>query len=142
MALPIIYHYRCEARGGLADTSRKLLILLMAVMMLAAPFSAHAAQLPNATLHVDGADLEVSFEAGHLSTSRAATLDWISESACAVTEYYGHFPVPQLRVIVVPLDHGKGVVFGRTFVPGPVPVIRVMIGRGASVADLHEDWIM
>ena len=111
-------------------------------MILAAPFNARAAQLPGATLHVGGAKIEVSFEEGDLSLPRASILDWISKSACAVTEYYGHFPVRHLRVVVVPLDHGKGVVFGRTFIPGPVPVIRVMIGRVASESDLHEDWVM
>lgn len=114
-----------------------LFILMMLAVSLQAP-----AQMPGGILHVGGAEIDVSFEEGRLSLSRGVTLDWISESACAVTEYYGHFPVQHLRVIVVPLDHGKGVVFGRTFVPGPVPVIRVMIGRVASVADLHEDWIM
>jgi hypothetical protein len=119
-----------------------MLIVLILLFMLASPFDARAAEIEGATLHVDSAGLEVSFEAGDLSLPRAATLNWISESACAVTEYYGHFPVKHLRVIVVPLDHGKGVVFGRTFIVGSVPVIRVMIGQVASVTDLREDWIM
>jgi hypothetical protein len=117
-------------------------MLLIAIAMLAVPFTASAAQFPAATLQVGGANIAVSFEAGDLSVPRASILDWISESACAVTEYYGHFPVRQLRVVVVPLDRGRGVVFGRTFVPGPVPVIRVMIGSVASRSDLHEDWVM
>jgi len=119
-----------------------MLMVLLAFLILAAPVKARAAQLQGATLHVGGANIEVSFEEGDLSVARAAILDWISESACAVTEYYGHFPVRHLRVVVVPLDHGKGVVFGRTFVPDKVPVIRVMIGRVASIADLHQDWVM
>jgi len=119
-----------------------MLIALIALLMLAAPFNAHAAQLPGATLHVRGADLEVSFEEGEMSLARASMLDWISESACAVREYYGHFPVKHLRIVVVPLDRGKGVVFGRTFIPGPVPVIRVMIAHDASQSDLHQDWVM
>jgi hypothetical protein len=114
---------------------------ILALMVLAAPRQA-LAQMQGGILHVGGAEIDVSFEDGDLSLSRGVTLDWISESACAVSEYYGHFPVQHLRVIVVPLDHGKGVVFGRTFVPGPLPVIRVMIGRIASVADLRADWIM
>lgn len=120
---------------------RTILTALLALTMLAASQAAWA-QIQSGILHVGGAQIDVSFEAGNLSLSRGVTLDWISESACAVSEYYGHFPVQHLRVIVVPLDHGKGVVFGRTFVPGPVPVIRAMIGSVATVADLHEDWIM
>jgi hypothetical protein len=119
-----------------------MLIALIFAMMLATPVSARATQLPGATLRMGGAAIDVSFEDGDLTISRAATLDWISKSACAVTEYYGHFPVSHLHVIVVPLDRGKGVVFGRTFIPGPVPVIRVMIGHVTSEADLHGDWVM
>jgi hypothetical protein len=120
-----------------------MLTVLFALMLtLVLPLTARATQLPGASLHVGGANLEVSFEAGDLGVSRAATLAWISESACAVTEYYGHFPVRHLRIVVVPVDRGKGVVFGRTFVPGPVPIIRVMIGHTASIADLRADWIM
>ncbi len=142
LALQIIYRFRREACYTLAGANRKMLIVLATLIMLAAPFSARAAQLPKATLHVGGAEIEVGFEEGALSLFRASMLDWISKSACAVTEYYGHFPVRHIRVVVVPLDHGKGVVFGRTFIPGPVPVIRVMIGRVASESDLHEDWVM
>jgi hypothetical protein len=118
------------------------ILLVLLGILLAAPLMAQAAQLPAAALHVGGADLEVNFEAGDFSLPRAAMLDWISESACAVSEYYGHFPVRHLQVVMVPLDRGRGVVFGRTFVPGPVPVIRAMIGRVATPSDLHEDWIM
>ncbi len=119
-----------------------MLIVLIALLMLAAPVRTHAAPLEGSTLHQGGAGIEVSFAEGEYSLSRASMLDWISESARAVTEYYGRFPVRQLRVVVVPLDRGKGVVFGRTFVPGPVPVIRVMLGRVASEADLRADWVM
>ena len=120
---------------------RTILTAVLMLMMLTA-YSPARAQLLSGILHVGGAEIDVTFEEGNLSLTRGVTLDWISESACAVTEYYGRFPVRHLRVIVVPLDHGKGVVFGRTFVPDGGPVIRVMIGRIATVADLHEDWIM
>ena len=142
LALHIIYRFGCDACYTLTDAKRKMLIAVIVILILATPFRAPAAQVPGATLHVGGAEMAVSFEEGDLSLPRALMLDWISESACAVTEYYGHFPVRHLRVVIVPLDRGKGVVFGRTFVPGPVPVIRVMIGRVTSEPDLHADWVM
>ena len=120
----------------------KMLMVSIALVVLTAPVDAGAAPMPGATVFAKGERIEVSFEEGKLSLPRAAMLDWIAESACAVTEYYGHFPVAHLRVVIVPLDHGNGVVFGRTFIPGPVPVIRVMIGSVASQADLRADWIM
>ena len=119
-----------------------MLLLLIVVMMLAAPLRASAAKLPDETLHVGGADIEVTFAEANFPLTSTAMLDWIGESANAVTEYYGRFPVQHLRVNVVPIDRGKGVVFGRTFVPGPVPVIRVLIGAVASLDDLHQDWVM
>ena len=119
-----------------------MLIVLIAILMLAIPFDARAAQMQGATLHVGGAELEVSFEQGNFIVPRASMLTWISESGCAVTEYYGHFPVRHLRISIVQLDTGKGVLFGRTYVPGPVPVIRAMIGHVASEADLRDDWVM
>jgi hypothetical protein len=122
--------------------NRKTLIRLLALLMLAAPFSARAGHPEGGTLQMGGAVIEVSFEEGALDLKRGPLLAWISESACAVTEYYGHFPVAHLQVVVVPVDRGKGVVFGRTFVPGPVPVIRVMLAHAASNSDLREDWVM
>src|ERR1700733_9842868 len=119
-----------------------MLLALIAMMILAAPVRAGAAKLPAQTLHVGGADIEVSFAEATFPVTSIGMLDWITKSANAVTEYYGHFPVQHLRVNVVPIDRGKGVVFGRTFVPGPVPVIRVFIGAVASMDDLREDWVM
>ena len=119
-----------------------MLLLLIDVMILAAPLRASAAHLPDQSLHVGGADIEVSFAEANFPLTSTAMLDWIAESASAVSEYYGRFPVPHLRVNVVLIDIGKGVVFGRTFVPGLVPVIRVLIGPVASEDDLHQDWVM
>ena len=99
-------------------------------------------ELLDETLHVGGADIQVTFAGNHFPLIKPALLDWITESATAVTEYYGHFPVAHLHVILVPLDRGKGVVFGRAFVPGPTPVIRVLIGAVAAEDDLHQDWVM
>src|SRR5579872_491548 len=119
-----------------------MLLLLIDVMILAAPLRASAAHLPDQSLHVGGADIEVSFAEANFPLTSTAMLDWIAESASAVSEYYGRFPVQHLRVNVVPIDRSKGVVFGRTFVPGPVPVVRVLIGAVASQDDLRQDWVM
>lgn len=116
-----------------------MIAMIIAVLLLAAPATA---SIPAASLHLAGAQLDISFEEGDFVLSRTAMLNWISKSACAVAQYYGHFPVTHLQIRLVQLDRGKGVVFGRTFIPGPVPVIRVLIGRVASQSDLVEDWVM
>ncbi|HVN27934.1 MAG TPA: hypothetical protein VMT64_05575 [Candidatus Binataceae bacterium] len=119
-----------------------MLMSALASALLFSPMRVRAATLAGASCTIGGADIEVSFEPGELALSRGTVFDWIAESASAVTEYYGEFPVRRLKVVVVPLDHGEGVVFGRTFVPGPTPVIRVMLGRVITNEDLRADWIM
>lgn len=114
----------------------------MAACVLLSPVVGAAATTADATCTLGGADIDVSFESGNLPIARGAVLDWVAKSASAVTEYYGHFPVHRLHVIIVPLERGKGVVFGRTYVPGPAPVIRVMLGKVVSDEDLRSDWIM
>jgi hypothetical protein len=120
----------------------RILIALTTMLMLAASLPARAATIAGATCSIGGAEIEVSFESGDLAIARGTVFDWVAASANAVTEYYGTFPVRRLHVIIVPLDHGEGVVFGRTFVPGPVPVIRVMLGRIVTNDNLRADWIM
>jgi hypothetical protein len=119
-----------------------MLIALIAGSILALASSSRAAELPDETFQIGGAQIEVRFEEGTFSVTPAAMRRWIAKSATAVTEYYGRFPVGHLHVVLVPLDRGTGVVFGRTFVPGPTPVIRVLIGAVCSEDDLHEDWVM
>ena len=119
-----------------------MLLALAAGLILAPASSSKAAQLPDRTLQIGGAQIEVSFEEGTFSVTPVSMREWVAESATAVTEYYGRFPVAHLHVVLVPLDRGKGVVFGRTFIPGPIPVIRVLIGAVASDNDLHQDWVM
>ena len=120
----------------------RILIAFTTMLMLTASLPARALTLAGATCSIGGAEIEVSFESGDLAIARGTVFDWVAESATAVTEYYGTFPVRRLHVVIVPLDHGKGVVFGRTTVPGPAPVIRVMLGREIVNEDLRADWIM
>jgi hypothetical protein len=127
-----------------ASRLSQILVGVIASVILVVSFAieTRAASMPGAALHIGGADIEVSFEAGALNLPRASVLDWISKSACAVTEYYGHFAVRHLNVDIVPLENGKGVVFGRTFIPDRTAKIRIILGRSATETDLREDWVM
>jgi hypothetical protein len=66
--------------------------------------------------------------------------DWISESAAAVSVYYGRFPVQRLRIVVDALE-GRGAQSGTTYAYNGA-LIRVGVGRFSSLADLKRDWIM
>src|SRR5208337_2639621 len=63
-------------------------------------------------------------------------------SACAVTEYYGGFPVRNVNVEVVPIGERKGVLSGRTFIVDQTPMIRVGLSKFATDSSLRDDWVM
>ena len=97
---------------------------------------------PNQSLSIGGTSIRVEIEPGELGLSRTKVLDWVRRSACAVTEYYAGFPVRKVDVKIVPIDEGKGVLFGRTVLVDQTLVIRVGLSRFATESSLVDDWVM
>src|SRR5208283_340157 len=97
---------------------------------------------PAESLAIGGAAINVEIEAGDLDVSRTQVSEWVRRSACAVTEYYAGFPVRNVDVKIVPVDEGKGVMFGRTVVVDGTPVIRVGLSSFATDSSLADDWVM
>jgi hypothetical protein len=113
----------------------------------AAELSAASANLPATpapfeSLSIGGASIKVEIDPGELGVARTQVLDWVRRSACAVAEYYGGFPVRNVNVKVVPIDEGKGVLFGRTVLVDRTLVIRVGLSRFATDSSLRDDWVM
>src|SRR5580698_7269848 len=97
---------------------------------------------PTESMSIGGAAINVEIEAGDLSVSPSQVSEWVRRSACAVTEYYAGFPVRNVDVKIMPIDEGKGVMFGRTAVVDRTPVIRVGLSRFARDSSLADDWVM
>ena len=97
---------------------------------------------PNESLSIGGASIRVEIDPGELDVARTQVRDWIRRSACAVTEYYAEFPVRKVDVKIVPIDDGKGVLFGRTVLVDQTLVIRVGLSRFATESNLRDDWVM
>jgi hypothetical protein len=74
--------------------------------------------------------------------AQSATLltDWTQRSASIIAHYFGQFPVPELRIAVVPVD-GTRVAGGTTFAT-PAPLIRVRVGNQVDAAALLNDWVL
>jgi hypothetical protein len=108
----------------------------------AASSSASETPAPIESMSIGGAAINVEIEPGDLSLSRTKVLDWVRRSACAVTEYYAEFPVRKVDVKIVPIDEGKGVLFGRTVLLDQTLVIRVGLSRFATESSLVDDWVM
>ena len=97
---------------------------------------------PNESLSIGGASIKVEIDPGELGVARTQVLDWIRKSACAITEYYAGFPVQKVDVKILPIDKGKGVLFGRTVLVDQTLVIRVGLSRFATESSLRDDWVM
>jgi hypothetical protein len=76
--------------------------LLFAVAALASP------------LEVGGGKIDVAFETFLRAASDAEVRAFVERSAAPVAAYYGKFPVPRLRVRVIP-NRSAGGLFGREF---------------------------
>jgi hypothetical protein len=96
------------------------------------------------TLTIGGAILQVDFAAGTLDLTPAQILPWMQRAAQAVTVYYGRFPVPRVRVLILPTPDRAGVLQGTTWgdMRGFPGFTRIRLGQHTTVKDLEEDWTM
>jgi len=93
-----------------------------------------------AQLTLEEATIDVAFAPGELKLSRSRVLAWVEASAQAVARYYGRFPVPRLRLFLIP-EPGAGVRFGTTF-GRPQPFIKIWLGQFTEEVMLQCDWVM
>jgi hypothetical protein len=96
------------------------------------------------TLKIGGAALQIDFAAGALDLPPAQILPWIQRAAQAVTVYYGRFPVPRARILIVPSPDRHGVMQGTTWgdMHGMPGFTRIRLGQHTTEKDLQEDWTM
>lgn len=113
--------------------------LFLAISISAASLT-QADRLSSAQLTIAGSTIDVTFAPGQLTLSRTQVLHWTTASAYAVANYYGHFPVPRLRVLLTPTT-GDDVRSGTTY-GGRVPLIKVALGSAAGEEALKKDWVM
>jgi hypothetical protein len=95
-------------------------------------------------IHTGGAVIRLDVASGPLDLNRAQVTAWVQTAARAVTEYYGRFPVPRARVLVVPVADRRGVLTGTTWgdVDGFPAFTRMRLGEHTSEQDLGDDWTM
>jgi hypothetical protein len=72
--------------------------------------------------------------------SPALLTQWAERSARIVANYYGQFPVSDVRIVVIPVE-GARVAGGTTF-GQPAAVIRVRVGKAVDAAALQDDWVL
>jgi hypothetical protein len=97
--------------------------------------------MPGFRMTISGSVIDVNFAPGTLKTPLAAVHHWIATSACAVTTYYGRFPVKHLDLLIVPVEGQRGVLTGRTQSYRGAST-KVLVGQVATEEDLRRDWVM
>ena len=121
----------------------------------ATPLVAIAAQADESTRHsgsialsqslsAGDATLQVDFVEGAFDLSRTEIVQHIQAGANAVMVYYGRFPVPRVRIMVIPVAGKHGVLQGTTWGDrdGFPAFLRLRIGQSTTAEELSTDWIV
>jgi hypothetical protein len=122
-------------------TRPRMLRALLLILTLLGPCAAHAQSAPPARqeFSVGKAKVVLVMPAEQFQ-SPALLSDWAQRSARIVANYYGEFPVAEVRLVLIPVDGasvGGGTTFGR-----PAPTIRVRLGKDVAAAALQNDWVL
>ena len=94
----------------------------------------------NNNLRIAGGEIEITLPDEQMAVSKSQLMDWIKTAAGAVSEYYGHFPVPHLT-LRVRAGSGSGIGHGVTY-PRFGGLILITVGRDTPVDDLRTDWTL
>ena len=96
------------------------------------------------SITADGATLQIDFGEGALDLPRAEVVQRIQQAAHSVAIFYGRFPVPRARILVVPVPGRHGVLQGTTWgnVDGFSSYLRLGIGQSTTHAELFDEWVI
>lgn len=96
------------------------------------------------TISIGGAAIQIDFSPGQIDLPQQVILQWIEHAATSVSAYYGRFPVPRYRVLVVSAPDRQGVGGGTTWggVGGFPAFTRIHVGQHSTQQDLTDDWTM
>jgi hypothetical protein len=91
-----------------------------------------------------GASIQIDFSPGKVDLTEQEIVGWIRRAAQAVSLYYGRFPVPRERILVVFVAGRSGVYGGTTWgdVAGFPAFTRIHVGQHTTQQDLGDDWMM
>ncbi|MGB7436984.1 MAG: hypothetical protein WBR26_11625 [Candidatus Acidiferrum sp.] len=95
----------------------------------------------NTSYRVGDSTINVQIEAGPGQLSSQDLMQWVHWASDSVATYYGRFPVPEVRLAVIPRA-GKGVRGGTTFAARDGGFIRIHVGDETTMTDLRDDWML
>jgi hypothetical protein len=89
------------------------------------------------TVRVGDSHLDVYISSAS-TIDRAMVLGWINKAATALSNYYGHFPVPRVDIVLIP-NGRRGIHYGQTL---GGRIIRVEYGQQTTQRSFDNDWIL
>ena len=98
--------------------------------------------MPFDAVDVAAARIRVAFGPGAFELPRERIIDYVAQSARSVAGYFGRFPAPSTRLLILNTTApGRAVRSGTTFGYGGA-AIRLTLAAGVTAADLDRDWIL
>jgi len=113
--------------------------ILWALLLVFTRVSALASDMTS-TLLIGGSKIDVTIESGEMKVSQAELMQWVKSAAEAVASYYGRYPVPHVRIHIIPVD-GSGIRHGQTF-GYEGGLIKIRVGAQTPAAELANDWML
>ena len=96
----------------------------------------------SASYQVGGSRIDVqAADPDSLDVSKQDLMKWVHWASDSVATYYGHYPVPNVALRIIPTD-GKGVRGGKTFGERGGGSIRIHVGRQTIKEGLAADWML
>ena len=93
-----------------------------------------------AELRVAGGLIEIEFVRSASVAWESVAQQWVERSARALSDYYGRFPVPRLKLRIASTGGSRardGTAYGWRG-----PLITIALGRDATAATLADDWLL
>lgn len=109
--------------------------------LLLMPTTNSSADETTFTYTVGDSHINASVDLGQLQVSIQDLQQWVRWAADSVKTYYGHYPVPNLRLRIIPTS-GRGVRGGTTFPASDGGFIRIHVGSETIMAGLAQDWML
>jgi predicted metalloprotease with PDZ domain len=104
-----------------------------------APYSGFG-PFETARISVPGGVVDVAIAPGERDLPTSALTAWAERAGRAVADYYGHYPVPRVLVLMLPSGR-RAIGFGTTLGNGGASIM-IWVGRSATAADLERDWVL
>jgi hypothetical protein len=96
----------------------------------------------SASFQVGGSRIDVQVtDPDSLEVSNQDLMEWVHWASDSVATYYGHYPVPNVALRIIPID-GRGVRGGKTFSEKSGGSIRIDVGTETTKAGLEADWML